>query len=276
KPMAGSLADVFEIFRLAEENKTPIFSSSALRFSAGYQKMRNEKPLGEILGCNVWAPCILNPDARQPDLFWYGVHGSEILFTMMGLGCQTVSRTQTEGGEFVVGVWDGGRIGAFRGIRSGKPDYGAIVFGTEGNGDAGGFDGYKPLVKATCEFFLTNRPPFDSAETIEIFAFMEAADWSKARGGLPVSIAEVIEKAKTETAIPVNLHLSSSGALQLDGKAVELVRLKETLDALAAETPNSRVKVILHADKNTPHETVLAVCNNLGKAILANFLYENK
>jgi biopolymer transport protein ExbD len=272
KPMAGSLADVLEIFRLAEEKKVPVFSASSLRYGAGFQKMRNEQPLGKILGADAWSPCSLND--KHPDLFWYGVHGVETLFTLMGSGCQTVSRTQTNGTEFVVGVWNEGRIGTFRGLRTGKQDYGAFVFGEKGNGDAGGYDGYKPLVEEICKFFQTGTQQFDLQETIEIFAFMEAADISKENGGMPVSIVDTIARAKAEMPIPVGLQVSSNGILQMNGESIELSKLAETLDGLTRNKPNSRVKVILRAEKGTPHETVLAVCNNLGKATLANFLYE--
>ena len=273
KPMAGSLADVIEMFRLAEENEVPIFSASALRFSAGYQKMRNEKPLGNILGAATWGPCIFNHNDGQPDMFWYGIHGIEVLVTMMGAGCQTVSRTYTEGTDLLVAVWDDGRIGTFRGMRTGKQDFGAYVFGATDNGYAGGFDGYKPMLEAICNFFLTKQVPFDPQETIEIFAFMEAADVSKAKGGMPISIAETIERARTEVAIPVTLHVSASGVVQMKGETIELGKLAEALDALASEIPNSRVRVILHAEIGTSHEVLLAICNNLGKAMLANFLY---
>jgi len=272
KPMAVSLADVLEIFRLAKEKNVPVFSASSLRFSSGYQKMRNEQPLGKILGADTRSPCHLND--KHPDIFWYGIHGVEMLFTLMGSGCQTVQRTHTDGTEFVVGVWDRGRIGTFRGMRAGKPDYSVFVFGEKGNGDGGGYEGYKPLVAEICKFFQSGKPPFDPQETIEIIAFMEAADASKRLGGMPVSIAETLEKAKSEVAIPVRLQISPDGTLRVEENTIELGKLTETLDALTAGKPNSRVKVILRAEKGTPHETVLGVCNNLGKAVLANFLYE--
>jgi hypothetical protein len=42
-------------------------------------------------------------------------------------------------------------------------------------------------------FFQTKKPPVSSRETIEMFAFMEAADLSKRNGGRPVSIKEVLK-----------------------------------------------------------------------------------
>lgn len=46
------------------------------------------------------------------------------------------------------------------------------------------------------KFFKTGQPPVSAEETIEIFAFMEAADASKARNGEPVKLSEVIRKAQ--------------------------------------------------------------------------------
>lgn len=194
KPMAASLADVIEIFRLAKEANVPCFSSSSLRFAAGFQEMRKERPAGEIVGCDAWSPCSLEP--HHPDLFWYGVHGVEILYTIMGTGCQTVTRVSTPGTDLVVGVWKGGRVGTFRGIRSGKAGYGANVFGNKAIMPGGTYDGYKPLVIEIGKFFKSGKPPVSADETIELFAFMEAADESHRRGGCPVSIEEVMKKAR--------------------------------------------------------------------------------
>ena len=46
----------------------------------------------------------------------------------------------------------------------------------------------------------TGKTPVRAEETIEIFAFMEAADESKRQGGAPVSLAGVLARAKAEAA----------------------------------------------------------------------------
>jgi hypothetical protein len=119
-----------------------------------------------------------------------------MLFTIMGTGCDRVARSQTEGTEIVTGIWKDGRAGVFRGIRSGKSDYGAMVFGTKGIAPAGGYGGYEPLVDEIAKFFVTGKAPVSPEETLEIFAFMEAADESKRRGGETVSIESVLAKAR--------------------------------------------------------------------------------
>ena len=141
----------------------------------------------------LWGPCSL--EANHTDLYWYGVHGVEILYTAMGTGCQSVTRIHTDGVDMVVGVWEGGRVGSFRGIRDGKADYGLVAFGQKQIELGGKYEGYAPLVYRIADFFAGGQPPVDTAETIELFTFMQAADVSKERGGAPVKLAEVRAEA---------------------------------------------------------------------------------
>jgi hypothetical protein len=60
--------------------------------------------------------------------------------------------------------------------------------------------GYRPLIVEIVKFFRTKQPPVAEAETLEIYAFMEAADESKRRGGEPVELEEVMELAKPRAA----------------------------------------------------------------------------
>jgi len=198
KPVAGSLADAIAIFDLARESGTPCFSSSSLRFSPAIVALRHDAKLGDVIGCDTFGPCSL--EEHHPDLFWYGVHGVESLYTVMGAGCQTVSRAHTKGTDLVVGVWKDGRVGTFRGLRVGPYKYGGTAFGTKGNAPVGDYGGYEPLVVEIVAFFKTGKPPVAADETIEIFAFMEAADESKRQGGRPVTIESVMAKARNGVA----------------------------------------------------------------------------
>ena len=192
KPVAGTLKDAIEIFRLAEEAGVPVFSSSSLRFAKSTQAVRNGS-LGKVSYAQTTSPASLEP--HHPDLYWYGVHGCESLFTVMGTGCESVKRGQTEDGKIeVTGTWKGGRTGIFR---EGK-GYSGTAKGEKGEAAVGNFDGYQPLVAEVVKFFQTKNPPVSPEETIELFAFMEAADESKRRGGKQVTIAEVLTKARAE------------------------------------------------------------------------------
>jgi predicted dehydrogenase len=200
KPLAASLADAVAIAELGKKHGVPWFSSSSLRFTPGIAAMRGggNPAVGDVLGCDAWSPSPTDP--THPDLFWYGIHGVETLFTVMGPGCVSVSRTHTPDMDVVTGLWDGGRVGTFRGIRKGAADYGAMVFGDKGIAPTGGFGGYQPLVVEIAKFFKTGKPPVGPEETLQIIAFMEAADESKRLGGAPVTIESVMAKAREAAA----------------------------------------------------------------------------
>lgn len=195
KPVAGSLADAIVIYELAKKHNVPVFSASSVRFSPEMAAALKDPKVGPVLGAATWGSCSYSPGT--PDLFFYGIHGIEPLFAIMGTGCDTVSRIQAKDADVVTGVWKDGRVGTYRGIRRGKAESGAIIFGTNGVvKPAGGT--YEELCKAIGRFFKTGQSPVAAEETIEIFTFMEAADESKRQGGAPVSLASVLAKAKVE------------------------------------------------------------------------------
>lgn len=187
KPIAASLADAKAIFNEAAKYKVPIFSASSLRFSTGMQEIKHGK-IGPVVGADTYSP--MKFEKTHPDLFWYGIHGVEMLFTVMGTGCVSVQRTISEDQEVCTGVWKDGRIGIFRGLKTGKQDYGGTAYGKTGIMHLGPYNGYDPLLIKIIEFFKTGIPPVEKEETLEIFAFMEAADKSKKKKGARVKMAK--------------------------------------------------------------------------------------
>ena len=93
----------------------------------------------------------------------------------------------------VVGTWKGGHTGTFR---EGK-GYSGTAQGEKGETAVGSYDGYRPLLVEIVRFFRSGKPPVSATETIEIYAFMEAADESKRRQGASVSIEALIKEART-------------------------------------------------------------------------------
>ena len=191
KPLAASLADARAIARLGAESGVPWFSCSSLRYQAAIQSLKQDSALGAVVGCDVYSPSPTEP--HHPDLFWYGIHGVEILFTLMGPGCESVVRVNTPGTDVVIGKWKGGRLGTFRGIRDGKADYGAIVFGHDGIKMSDPIEGppYAGMLREVVKFFQTGVPPLRVEEMMEIMAFMQAAELSKHKGGSDVPLSEL-------------------------------------------------------------------------------------
>jgi predicted dehydrogenase len=132
KPLADTLDQVKAIFDASREHGTAVFSSSALRYGKNIEEIRNGKAVGKVLGADTFSPAPLQPS--HVDLFWDGIHGVELLFSVMGTGCQRVTRIHAEGTDVVVGIWEDNRIGVFRGIRKGKSGFGGTVYGIKGIG----------------------------------------------------------------------------------------------------------------------------------------------
>lgn len=190
KPIAASLEDAKKIFEAAKRYRVPVFTSSSLRYAENITDIKAGKLIGAVTGVDTYSPAKV--ESTHPDLYWYGVHGVEMLYAVMGVGCNHVVRVHTEGTDIVIGTWADGRVGVFRGIRDGKQLYGGRAFGTDGSVEIGKYTGYLPLLYKIIEFFETGVSPVEEKETLEIFAFMEAAERSKELGGAAVSIEQLL------------------------------------------------------------------------------------
>ncbi len=192
KPLAGSLRDALEIYRQARENGVPVFSASSLRYYESLQEMK-AADVGQIKGAFSCGPCELEP--HHPDLFWYGIHATEALYTIMGPGCESVVCTATSDAHVVTGLWKDGKVGTVRGVRNGPYLYRMTVFGSKKVLDEQLEGSYTPFLRGVVKFFQTGRGYLSCAEeTLEIYAFMEAADESKRQNGCPVKISDVMKK----------------------------------------------------------------------------------
>lgn len=189
KPVAAHLGDVRKIYKLAAQHNVPVFSSSGLRYLEGAQRVRYERAVGQVTGAEAYSPQHIEPS--HTDLYWYGIHGVETLYTIMGKGCREIMRVTGTQQDLVVGRWADGRIGTYKGDVTGRQQYGGIAYGTEGTLHVGPFKGYGGLTDKIVEFFTTRRPPVDPEETLELYAFMEAADVSRDRKGAWVTLEEV-------------------------------------------------------------------------------------
>lgn len=193
KPVAASLEDAIAIFALAEKHGTPVWSTSNLRYHAGVTKAAGAD-VGEIAAVISHGPASL--EEHHLDLAWYGIHPTEALFTVMGAGCEQVVRTHAEGIDVVTGIWKGGKVGTLLGLRASKGAYAIKVLGSKAVIEETMGGAYPELMAEMVKFFQSRKPPVSSAETLEIFTFMAAADESKRRGGAPVTLKEVREKAE--------------------------------------------------------------------------------
>ena len=184
KPLAATLEDAREIALLAKDAGVPWFSASSLRWGEIATSMK----FPDIQGVATWGPGPFE-EHHYLDLAWYAIHPIEILYALMGTGCEEVSRTTSPGADVVTGRWKDGRIGTVRAIRP-YSDYGAVVFRAKGivQSRPKAAAGYRPLLVEIVKFFQTGVPPVPNEETLEMFAFMDAAQKSREQGGRPVKL----------------------------------------------------------------------------------------
>lgn len=195
KPLGASLAQAIAIFQLSTEFNLPVFTSSALRFVPQNQKLRNGE-FGKILGVDCFSPA--RREISHPDFGWYGIHGVETLFTIMGTGCVAVNRMSSEGTDLVVGLWNDGRIGSYRGRRTGRNIYGGTALTNKGSEPVGPSQGYEFLLVEILKFFETGVVPVPRDETIEIFTFMESSNESKRNNGRIILMEDTYRKGLKE------------------------------------------------------------------------------
>jgi predicted dehydrogenase len=189
KPLASTLEDAREIAKLAAKENVPWFSASSLRFG----ELVASAKIPDALGYSVWGPGPFE-EHHALDLSWYGIHAVEMLYTLMGTGCEMVTRlsggTSESGTDVITGRWKDGRLGTLRVIRP-NSGYGAVGFGPkeirQGRTDVPPFS-YVSTLKQVVKFFESKKPPVPNAESLEIMAFMDAAQRSKQAGGQPVAL----------------------------------------------------------------------------------------
>lgn len=202
RPLASSPEDAVAILKLAEQTRTPCWSSSQHRYNTGFSGMRNHPEVGRVIGCDVYGGWTV--DAPAADRFMRPLHSLETLYTIMGPGVVSVSCTSTPTTESITAVWNDGRVGTYRGIKEGAVKYSATVFGDKGVSTAGIYGhgvpvngivpttdkyvGYEGLAIEIARFLKGGPVPVPPAETLEIFALMQAAETSKAQNGAVVRL----------------------------------------------------------------------------------------
>ncbi len=205
RPLASSPDDAVAILKLSAETKTPCWASSQHRYSTGLSGMRNHPEVGRVLGCDVYGGWTVN--APEADKFTRPLHSIETLYAIMGPGVVSLTCASTPTAELITATWNDGRVGTYRGIKEGAVKYSATVFGDKGVSTAGIYGhglpvkgvvptddkyvGYEGLAIEMAKFLKGGPPPVSAAETLEIFALMQAAEDSKAQNGAVVKLKDL-------------------------------------------------------------------------------------
>lgn len=182
KPLASTYPDALAIAKAARAGNVKWFSSSSLRWADQMTTMKS--PSNRSV--NVWGP---GPSDKTHylDLSWYAIHPVEMLFALLGPGVEEVTRISSDN-DVVVGKWKDGRIGTVQVLRP-YGDFGVTAYAEKKVIESGKIKvSYVPMLREIVKFFQTGVAPVSEEETLEIFAFMDAAQKSKEQGGKPVKV----------------------------------------------------------------------------------------
>ncbi|MCK5801558.1 MAG: Gfo/Idh/MocA family oxidoreductase [Lentisphaeria bacterium] len=181
KPLAANLEEGRRIVEIAKANGTNFWTASSLRFlkslAAAKQKVEDVPVF-----CNVFGA--LGKASAGSDVVWYGVHVTEMLTSIMGVGATAVTAREDANG--VVAIVNYGDE------RRAVVEYNRNCYKYGGRVQAGNqceyFDNtgevlYNNLLEQIKAWLDGAEAPVPVAESLEIQAIMDAVEKSLASGG---------------------------------------------------------------------------------------------
>jgi predicted dehydrogenase len=164
KTFAPTLKEAREIFAIAQKYKTPLCSSSALRFSSEIADYKGKAKSITTLG-------------PGPSFDTYAVHQLEIITKVMGTGAEKLMVVQKGLNISMVIVYKDGRRAVYNQmVKANVP----FTVGVEPRGAKEieykliQSEYFKLFVSAMIEYFETGRPLVNKKETLAVIALIEA------------------------------------------------------------------------------------------------------
>lgn len=189
KPFAETVAEAEAMIAIAQKQGIPLMSCSSLRYDPTILAAQEKQTeLGRLLSVDAWTPAALHEG--NPGMLHYAVHGVEMLYTLIGVGCRSVAMAFTEQSEAATGIWTNGHVNVVRGVREGSYGMGFAAHYEKGHAafQVEGAAYYREMLKAVVKMFETGELPIPYAEMREIISFIVAAEDSRKAGGIPTAL----------------------------------------------------------------------------------------
>lgn len=194
KPFVNDLFTARDLARLSKESGAPLMSCSSLRYANEMQELQAQQAgFGPTTLVSVVGPAagsFPNPRATHP--FFYGVHATELLHTLMGSGATSVTTHRTPGCDVAVVSYPEGRQGVLNLIRRGPAVYQAAIYGKDGWGQMEIKDHssyYHNCMVHILDMFETGHNACPIEWAVEIVAILTALVQSAAAGGQTVRVS---------------------------------------------------------------------------------------
>jgi len=160
KPFAPDKAAALRLFEKAEKNKTPLMSSSALRWGSALQNALKET-------FKAGRPSFTGARGSGSSFWEYSIHQVEMITTLMGTGARRLMQCGNSAAYHMAIEYNDER----RACMTLMPGQGFQVSASNGKESVvidGMNDFFPNLIGAMLEFFDTGVSPIDKLETIEI------------------------------------------------------------------------------------------------------------
>ncbi|GAA2756262.1 Gfo/Idh/MocA family protein [Actinopolymorpha rutila] len=193
KPMALKVEDAVELFELAEQQRTPLMSCSALRFAPELDVLRRDS------GGEVSTLISVGPG----DWFNYGVHAVEAALAVRGPGAKQVQQFSCGDRDITVIEDETGPRIVIGTLRDAKTGFHLTAYGSQGvaQTEVADYESfYANTMSAAVGMARTGTAPIDREATLEVLAILAAGQRS-ATTGEPVRLADVMPDAKPD-AVP--------------------------------------------------------------------------
>jgi len=185
KPFAHSMEDAALMVETARANCAPITTSSSLRYALEIDAAAEQiAALGELRHCSLIGP---------GELFFYGIHLTDVLMRLMGPGVEAVSNLREESIDLISASYGDGRSASLQVLRNTAYVFALTLIGTKGTLDLHPHDprNYVVQMQAFLRMLETGEEPVPEAEMLEAIKILVAADRSAQQGGRVVRLAEV-------------------------------------------------------------------------------------
>lgn len=184
KPFALTVDDCTAMVNLAIDSGAPLMSASGLRYSDELAAALDEIDEEEVIHASLVGP---------GELYFYGIHLTDIVNAVMGSGVQCVSNLAEPGFDLIGLSFGDGRSASLQLLREAKARHHGELFTASGSVSFAVEDQifYRRTMESFLEMVETGEPPIMYEDLIEAVAVLVAADISASQGGRAVRLAEI-------------------------------------------------------------------------------------
>lgn len=184
KPFALNLDDAQDMLGLALSTGAPVMSASGLRYAEEVEAALEKIGENEIVHASLIGP---------GELFFYGIHLTDVLNAAMGPGVEAVSNVGEVEFDLLSVTFGDGRSASLQLLRDPAPRHQGIFFTEDGSAsfEIHAHTFYMRTMRQFLAMIESGDPPIAYEDMLEAILVLLAADRSQEQGGRAVRLGEM-------------------------------------------------------------------------------------